>query len=76
MDKANPSLQLLTCAQVARICEIHPKTIWKWLREGKFPQPVRLGARSVRWTLGSIEQFLARTATPATAATGSQKRTL
>lgn len=33
-------------------------TIYRWMDEGKFPKPVRLGARSVAWIEHEVDEWL------------------
>lgn len=40
-------------------------TIWRWVREGNFPKPIRLGASVTVWDLAEVDQFIARRATEA-----------
>lgn len=37
---------------------ISEKTIWTWVREGKFPSPIRLNGRTV-WNLADVEAWIA-----------------
>jgi prophage regulatory protein len=30
-------------------------TIWRWVREGKFPKPIKLGPRTSAWRESDIE---------------------
>jgi prophage regulatory protein len=32
-------------------------TIYRWLGEGKFPRPVRIGERAVRWRAADVEAW-------------------
>lgn len=41
-------LKLLTVREVARVCSLSVRQIWKLLKSGDFPHPVRI-ATSVRW---------------------------
>ena len=34
-------------------------TIYRKMREGSFPAPLKIGARAVRWPASEIEEFLA-----------------
>lgn len=34
------------------------KSIWRWQKEGKFPQPVKLGNRTLGWKESVINQWL------------------
>jgi prophage regulatory protein len=33
-------------------------TIWRLVRAGKFPAPIRIGARAIAWRLSEIEAWL------------------
>ena len=34
-----------------------PNSIYRWIRQGRFPQPVRLGGNTVAWRLEDVEQW-------------------
>lgn len=36
---------------------ISRSTIWRWLKQGRFPQPIKLGAASTRWRLSDLEDW-------------------
>lgn len=36
---------------------VHEKTIWRWVREGKFPKPVRLSPGCVRWRESDLAEW-------------------
>jgi len=38
-------------------------TIWRWVKIGKFPQPLKLGPQTTAWPLEAVEQFLQACAT-------------
>ena len=40
---------LLTPNQVADLCRIHPATLRRWARTGRFPPPLRLSRSTLRW---------------------------
>lgn len=50
--------------RVLRLKEVRHKTglgrstIYRWMDEGRFPKPVRLGARSVAWIEHEIDEWL------------------
>lgn len=46
-----------TDLQVAAYFNMSRGTIWRWVRENRFPQPVRLGPHSVRWRRLDIENW-------------------
>ncbi|APX94305.1 hypothetical protein BWR19_15940 [Halomonas sp. 1513] len=44
----------MTATQVAKRESVSVPTIWRWAREGKFPQPVKLGDNCTRWRLADL----------------------
>jgi len=48
----------LTQEQVCEIVRVNRITLWRWVRSGRFPQPVRLGVRRIFWLKPVVEQFL------------------
>ncbi|MFC7516593.1 helix-turn-helix transcriptional regulator [Herbaspirillum sp. GCM10030257] len=41
---------------------VSPATIWRWVREGNFPKPFKLGASVTVWDAAEIEVFIAQRA--------------
>lgn len=41
---------------------VSPATIWRWVREGKFPKPYKLGESVTVWDLEKVEAFIAQRA--------------
>ena len=41
---------------------VSPATIWRWMAEGKFPRPFKLGPNTTVWDLDQVEAFLAQQA--------------
>ena len=37
---------------------IGKSTLWRWIREGRFPKPVRLGANCVAWRSDDVNQWI------------------
>lgn len=35
----------------------NPSTLWRWVKAGKFPQPVKLASGMTAWPLDAIEQW-------------------
>jgi excisionase family DNA binding protein len=48
----------LTRDEVADLLHVDPQTVSRWLREGKLPQPLRIG-RQMLWRRESLDRFLA-----------------
>ncbi|MDR3455404.1 MAG: AlpA family phage regulatory protein [Rhodoferax sp.] len=36
-----------------------PATFWRWVREGKFPTPTKLGERITAWRVGDVRAWIA-----------------
>ena len=41
---------------------VSPATVWRWVREGKFPKPFKLGESVTVWDLAQVEAFIAQRA--------------
>lgn len=39
-----------------------PATIWRWVREGKFPKPFKLSDAITVWDLALVENFITQRA--------------
>ena len=44
--------------QLENLFKVSPATIYRWIKEGNFPKPVRLGANMVRWKATDIEAWM------------------
>lgn len=42
----------------APLLSISPTTHWRWVQQGKFPKPIKLGG-STFWSVGAIRKWLA-----------------
>jgi excisionase family DNA binding protein len=49
--------KLLTVAEAAEMLTIRRDTLWKWIRNGKFPAVV-IGTRNYRIRLSDVEEFI------------------
>ena len=51
---------LLTRRQVqARIGGVGTSTLYRWVKEGSFPAPLKIGGKCVRWCGHEVEAWLA-----------------
>ncbi len=41
---------------------VSPATVWRWVKEGRFPAPFKLSANVTVFDLDQVEAFLARRA--------------
>ena len=50
---------LLTRQQVETRCGLSTSSIYRFMRDGLFPEPIRVGRRAVRWLAREIDAWLA-----------------
>ncbi|WGS46958.1 AlpA family phage regulatory protein [Burkholderia sp. JSH-S8] len=50
------ALKILRLVGVLDSVGVKKTTLYRWIREGSFPAPIRLGARSVGWRQRDVEQ--------------------
>ena len=48
-----------TRQQLEKLFKVSPATIYRWIKEGRFPKPIHLGPNMVRWKASDIESWLA-----------------
>ena len=41
---------------------VSPTTVWRWVREGRFPKPFKLGASVTVWDADEVEAFISKQA--------------
>lgn len=41
---------------------VSPATIWRWVREGHFPKPFKIGPATTVWDADQVDAFLAQQA--------------
>ena len=56
---ASTADRLLRLSEVAARTGLGRTTIYRKMREGSFPEPLRIGARAVRWPESEIEAWVA-----------------
>ena len=57
---SHSELSLMTVREVAECLGMTRAGIYKWIKEGRMPQPMRLGGSKgvLRWRVCDIEQWL------------------
>jgi len=55
----HPDDPLLKTREVAHRCRVTPRTIRAWVAAGRFPPPLRLSPRCIRWPLSVVDRHLA-----------------
>ena len=47
----------LSDKQLALRYGVSRPTIWRWVKEGDLPSPIKLGPGSTRWKLSEVEEW-------------------
>ena len=50
--------QLLTADEVCELARFSRQTLWRHVRRGDFPEPVRFGPRIIRWRASDVAALL------------------
>ena len=50
---------LLDTDDVLRLTKISRSTLWRFRREGSFPEPQRIGMRKLMWRRSAVEAWIA-----------------
>lgn len=50
--------RMLRIAEIRQITGVSAATIWRWVKEGTYPAPVKLGPNSVGWRESEIREWL------------------
>jgi excisionase family DNA binding protein len=50
--------QLLTSREVANLMAVSVRTLFRLVRAGRFPEPIRYNRRLVRWKHEDVTQYL------------------
>lgn len=48
-DRTPSSSVLLDARELAAMCSVSKPSIWRWLAEGRLPEPIRLTSQCLRW---------------------------
>ncbi len=65
---------LLKESEVAKRLSVSSKTLHRWVKAGKFPQPVTISARGKRWKSSEVTIWVERQGEVAREATGTPNR--
>lgn len=59
LDRSAPESCFLREAQlVPHMIPVSPATLWRWVREGAFPKPVRLSSRVTAWRVEDVQAWM------------------
>ena len=56
--RPNDIERLLSIKDVKTLLGLGESTIWQWVREGKFPKPIKLSKTLSRWKSSSVEAWI------------------
>jgi prophage regulatory protein len=57
-DHLLPETGFIRLNQLLKIIPVGKTTWWNGVKSGKFPKPVKLGARTTAWRVEDIRQFI------------------
>ncbi|MAI73166.1 MAG: hypothetical protein CMM01_19980 [Rhodopirellula sp.] len=49
---------LMTAQQLSEVFGVHTNTIWRWVDQDRFPKPVRVSRKIVRFRAEDVQEFL------------------
>jgi prophage regulatory protein len=52
--------RLLRLKQVIELTNISKATVWRWVKEGTFPQPIKITRRVTVWKSSDIDAYIAK----------------
>lgn len=50
--------KLLRVKQVLEVIPVAKSTIWQWVKEDRFPKPIKLGGKTTVWKMSEIQRFV------------------
>ena len=60
LKQKSPAKRLLySTGTLVRVVSLSRATIWRKVQDGKFPKPVRIGTRNIRWKKADIDNWIA-----------------
>ena len=45
---------------VAALYSVGPATVWRWVKAGRLPAPVKLGPNTTAWRVGELRRVMAQ----------------
>ena len=58
-DPTSKLAELLTLPEVAELCQVAPRTVWGWARDGISPPPLKIGKGTVRYSRAAYLAWIA-----------------
>jgi prophage regulatory protein len=60
--EAKMQQRLVSVKQAGQMIDTHPTTIWRWVKMGLFPKPLKIGPSCTRWRLEDLEAWIEKKA--------------
>ena len=57
-ESTKPAIRFLRVSEVQARTGLGRSTIYRWSAEGRFPRPVRLSGRAVRWVEAEVDEWV------------------
>ncbi len=54
--------KILTINDICQLIQRNRKTLWTWVHQGLFPQPIKMNGRTIGWPESVYEQWLNKSA--------------
>lgn len=51
-------IQLLTIKEVCDALSIKKSSVWSWVKNGTFPEPIIIGEKNTRWIESEIQDYI------------------
>jgi prophage regulatory protein len=55
---------LIRVAELAPLLAVAPATLWRWVKDGEFPPPMKIGRSTTAWNKGDVREWLAQRGKP------------
>jgi prophage regulatory protein len=53
-------MRFIRLPELITMLSVSKPTIWRWVSQGKFPKPTKLGERTSAWSVADVEQWIAQ----------------
>ena len=57
-ERTKPAIRFLRISEVEALTGLSRTTIYDWSADGRFPRPVRLSGRAVRWVESEVLEWM------------------
>ncbi|QWL80938.1 AlpA family phage regulatory protein [Aeromonas hydrophila] len=53
-----PNIEIIRTAELIKCLNVSRSTLWRWVSGGKFPKPIKMGARAFGYRRSDVETWL------------------